>query len=84
MGTDALESMGQDLSFGNNSYICITPDSRDDADRLFNSLSDGVKVETPMADMPGGGYFACGSDKFGMQRMVHFDSGGGNGNGSGD
>ena len=82
MGTDSLESMGQTLSFGNNSYICISPETREDSDRLFNGLTDGGKVETPMADMPWGGYFGSGADKFGVQWMIHFDGSGGNGNGS--
>lgn len=82
MGTDSLESMGQKLSFGNNSYICISPETRDEANRMFTSLTEGGHVETPMADMPWGGYFGCGADRFGVRWMIHFDKNGGNGNGS--
>ena len=35
MGTDAPESMGFDLAQGNNVYINVIPDSREEADRLF-------------------------------------------------
>lgn len=77
MGTDSLESMGQKLAFGNNAYICISPDTREDSDRLFASLTAGGRVETPLADMPWGGYFGCGTDKFGVQWMIHHDSTGG-------
>lgn len=77
MGTDSLESMGQKINFGNNYYICITPDSRDDADRLFGSLSGGGKIEMPMTDMPWGGYFGSFTDKFGAQWMLHYDTNGG-------
>jgi PhnB protein len=77
MGTDSLESMGQKLSFGNNMYICISPDTRDEADRIFGSLSDGGKVEMPMSDMPWGGYFGSFTDKFGAQWMLHYDANGG-------
>jgi PhnB protein len=45
MGTDILESLGQKLVLGNNSYISIHPDSREEADRLFNALSVGGTVE---------------------------------------
>lgn len=72
MGTDSLESFGQKLNFGNNYYICISPDSRDDADRVFGSLSDGGKVEMPMTDMSWG-YFGSFADKFGAQWMIVFD-----------
>ena len=41
MGTDAPESMGFKLNQGNNCYICLMPDSRAEADRLFNELSAG-------------------------------------------
>src|SRR5688572_7546084 len=39
MASDTLESLGQKLTVGNNTYTCIVPDSREDADRLFNGLS---------------------------------------------
>lgn len=76
MGTDSLESFGQKLNFGNNYYICISPDSREEADRIFGSLSDGGKVEMPMTDMSWG-YFGSFADKFGAQWMIVFDSKGG-------
>src|SRR5215510_10221969 len=50
MATDALESMGQKVTFGNNFYITIDPESREEAQRLFNGLSAGGKVEMPMQD----------------------------------
>lgn len=74
MGTDSIESMGQKLTFGNNMYICISPDSRDEADRLFGSLSDSGNVEMPMTDMPWGGYFGSFTDRFGAQWMLHHDT----------
>jgi PhnB protein len=36
MATDTLASLGQELTQGNNSYVSVHPDSRDEADRLFN------------------------------------------------
>lgn len=74
MGTDSLESMGQKLEFGNNIYVCISPDSREEADRIFGSLSEDGKVEMPMTDMPWGGYFGSFTDKFGAQWMLHHDT----------
>ena len=70
MASDSLEAFGQKLNVGNNTYTCIVPDSRDDADRIFNGLSDGGKVEMPMADMPWGDYWGCFADKFGVQWMI--------------
>jgi len=50
MATDALPSMGFTINFGNNMYIYIDAESRDEADKLFNGLAEGGKVEMPMAD----------------------------------
>ena len=75
MATDALESMGQKLTFGNNSYIYIGTDSKDEADKLFNGLSVGGKVEMPIADTFWGDYFGSFTDKFGVQWMVSYDKG---------
>src|SRR3954452_8882471 len=50
MGTDAAESMGFRLNQGNNVYICLDPDTREEADRLFTALSEGGKVEMALTD----------------------------------
>lgn len=72
MGTDALESFGQKVNMGNNSYLCINAESRENADHLFNALSEGGKVEMPMADMFWGDYFGSFADKFGLQWMISY------------
>jgi len=72
MATDALESMGQTLTFGNNYYICISPDSEEDAERIFNGLSVGGKIENPLEKMFWGSYFGSFADKFGVQWMVDY------------
>lgn len=71
MGTDASESMGFATKFGNNIYINLEPDTREEADRLFNALSAGGTVEMPMADMFWGAYFGSFTDKFGVGWMVN-------------
>jgi PhnB protein len=74
MATDALESMGQKLNAGNNFYISIQPDSKEEADRLFKGLSAGGKVEMPMQDMFWGAYYGSFRDKFGVQWMINYDN----------
>lgn len=69
MGTDATESQGFSVKFGNNIYICLETDSREETDRLFNALSEGGKIEMPLEDMFWGDYFGTCSDKFGVQWM---------------
>jgi PhnB protein len=72
MGTDALESMGQKLTVGNNFYISVEVESKDEADRLFEKLSVGGKIEMPMQDAFWGAYFGMFTDKFGIQWMIDY------------
>ena len=72
MATDSLESLGQKLTVGNNFYICLSPDTKEEADRLFNGLSEGGKIEMPIQDMFWGAYWGSFTDKFGVQWMINF------------
>ena len=71
MGTDAPESMGFQVRFGNNVYINLEPDTRAQADKLFAALAAGGKTEMPLQDMFWGAYFGSCTDKFGVQWMVN-------------
>jgi len=73
MATDALESMGQKLTVGNNSYIYLDTDSKEEADKLFKGLSAGGKVEMPLAETFWADLFGSFTDKFGVQWMVNYD-----------
>ncbi len=74
MATDALESMGQKLTPGNNLSLSYNADSRADADKIFAGLSMGAKITLPMQDMFWGDYFGMLTDQYGIQWMVAFDS----------
>lgn len=74
MGTDAPKEMGFTLTKGNNMHICIEPETRQEADRLFNALSSGGSVTMPMADMFFGAYFGEFSDKYGINWMINFQT----------
>jgi len=71
MGTDALESLGHKLTFGNNVNINLEPDTRAEAERLWKALSEGGEVTMPVQDMFWGAYFGSLTDKFGVQWMVN-------------
>src|SRR3712207_2176180 len=75
MASDTLESLGQTLTPGNNVYISIHPDSREEADRIFHALSAGGTIEMPIADQPWGDYYGSFKDQFGVQWMVNYSSG---------
>jgi len=72
MGTDAPESMGFSLTVGTNQYICISPDSREEATKLFDGLSAGGKVEMDLQDMFWGAYYGSLTDRFGVKWMVNY------------
>jgi len=74
MASDCTGQAGVQLQFGNNNYIAVSPDSRDEADRLFNGLSSGGMVEMPMADMFWGDYFGSFKDKYGVYWMIIFEN----------
>jgi PhnB protein len=71
MGTDAPESMGFKLVQGNNMFINLEPDNRTETTRLFNALSEGGKVEMPLAEMFWGGFFGSLTDRFGVHWMFN-------------
>ncbi len=71
MGTDAPESMGFTVNFGNNVYINLEPDTKEETDRLFKMLSEGGKVEMEPQDMFWGDYFGSCADKFGVKWMFN-------------
>jgi PhnB protein len=71
MGTDAPESMGFKVNFGNNVYIMLEPDSREETKKLFDALSAGGKVTMELQDMFWGDYFGSCDDKYGVQWMFN-------------
>jgi len=71
MGTDAPEQMGFQVNFGNNIYINLEPDTREETRRLFDGLSAGGKVGMELQDMFWGGYFGSCTDKYGVQWMFN-------------
>lgn len=71
MGTDATESMGFKVNFGNNVYISLHPDTREETKRLFNALSKGGKVEMELQDMFWGDYYGSCTDRYGTQWMFN-------------
>jgi PhnB protein len=71
MGTDAPESMGFKVNFGNNVYLMLEPDTRSETQSLFKALSAGGTVEQELQDMFWGDYYGSCKDKFGVQWMVN-------------
>ena len=72
MATDTLRSLGQELIQGNNVYISVHPETKEEADRVFTGLSEEAEIEMPMADQAWGDYYGSLKDKFGVKWMVNY------------
>lgn len=72
MGTDVPKSMEQ-VTFGTNSSICVSVDSRAEADRVFNGLAAGGEITMPLEDMFWGDYFGSFVDKFNVLWMISYN-----------
>lgn len=74
MGTDAPKEMGFTLTQGNNMHLSLEPESREEAQRLFEGLSAGGTISMPMQDMFWGAYFGSFTDKYGINWMINYTS----------
>jgi PhnB protein len=75
MATDAVDSMGQSLSVGNNFHLSVSTESEQEADKIFNGLSAGGTNIMPLSKQFWNSYFGMVTDKFGVQWMVSYDYG---------
>ena len=70
MATDMLESMGHKLVEGNNFTISLNPDTKEEADRLYNELSESGTDSVPPHDEFWGYWGTC-KDRFGIRWMFN-------------
>jgi PhnB protein len=75
MGSDTGSEWASSFLQGNNFSISIMPDTKAEADRLFNSLSAGGRVNMPLTNTFWGDYFGMLTDKFGINWMMNFNDG---------
>lgn len=73
MGSDSSADWGQTTLVGNNISISVNTGSTEEADQLFNGLSEGGTVSMPMQNTFWGAYFGMFTDKFGINWMVNYD-----------
>ena len=72
IANDVPEILGQVNERENRSKILVSTESREEADRLFNGLSDGGEVEGPMGDSPWESYAGMFRDKYGIEWIIEF------------
>ena len=72
LANDVPAFMGKVNENENRSKISISAESKEEADKLFNDLSAGGKVEVPMDDSSWGSYFGMFRDKYGIEWVIEF------------
>jgi PhnB protein len=70
MATDTLES--QPLTAGNNFYIHLETDDVQEAERVFEGLSNGGSVEMPLETTEWAEKYGSLRDRFGVQWMISY------------
>ncbi len=73
MASDIIPSFGQTLVVGNNNYVSVFPESKEEADRIFNGLSHRGTIEMPIEDQFWGDYFGSFIDQYGVHWMINFN-----------
>ena len=71
MGTDAPESMGFKVIFGNNIYLNLEPDTKAETKKLFDALAEGGSITMDLQDVFWGAYYGSCTDIFGIQWMFN-------------
>jgi PhnB protein len=74
IGNDVPSFLGSVNENENRSKISISAESREEADKLFEGLSNGGSVEMPMEDSPWGVYFGMFRDKYGIEWIIEFET----------
>jgi len=71
-GSDVPAMFGQVSEEENRSKICLSADSKEEANALFAGLSVGGSIEFPLGDGPWGTYFGAFRDQFGIEWMIEY------------
>ncbi len=71
MGSDAPESKGFKVNYGNNVYIMLQPDTRDETRKLYAALGEGAVIEQELQEMFWGDLYGSLTDKFGVRWMFN-------------
>ena len=74
MGSDSDEEFNsQQVIVGNNISLSITMEKKEDADRVFESLCNGGRMNMQIGDVFWGSYYGMCTDKFGINWMISYN-----------
>ena len=72
IGSDMPQSFGTPHQLGNHVQITIEPESSEEAERLFASLSEGGKVSMPLQPTEWAEQYGECTDRFGIGWMINY------------
>lgn len=72
MGADSTALFNQPVSTSNFS-LSISTDNKEEAERLFQSLSEDGEIKLPMNETFWGSYYGIVTDKFGINWKISFE-----------
>jgi PhnB protein len=64
--------MGKVNELENRSKINVGTESKEEAQRIFDGLSQDGEVEAPLGDSPWGTYFGMFRDKYGIEWTIEY------------
>ena len=73
MASDAPSANEVELGSNSRYHITLVPESTEEADRVFQGLSQGGQVMMPLEKTDWAEKFAMFTDKFGVQWMINYE-----------
>lgn len=72
MGADMIDVTKQEKNAAKFFSLYVSTESKEEADRLFNSLSEGGEIKLPISEQFWGSYYGICMDKFGVNWKISF------------
>lgn len=72
MASDATTGHEADIAGNSNYYLTLEPESAEEADKIYQVLTEGGNVIMPLEKTEWAEKFAMFSDKFGVQWMINY------------
>jgi PhnB protein len=72
MGADIIDVSRKEKNTSKFFSLYVSTENKEEADRLFNSLSKGGEIKLPISDQFWGSYYGICMDKFGINWKISF------------
>lgn len=72
MGSDIPDAMGKIVA-GNNFSIAVSPESEEEARKIYNGLVEGGKPGMPLDHAPWGTLYGDLTDKYGVHWAINYE-----------